>query len=127
MAIPVELATPGANAPLVAGSGNVADGAAVATLPGVAGKTTYITGFDITAAGATAAAVVLAAVAGLLAGAQSFVYAAPAGATVQGPTLSIRFPAPLPASAVNTAITVTLPALGAGNTNAAVVAYGFQL
>jgi hypothetical protein len=31
------------------------------------------------------------------------------------------------ASAVNTAIVLTLPSLGAGNTNAAVVAYGYQL
>ena len=39
---------------------------------------------------------------------------------------SVRFPQPLPASAVNTAITVTVPSFGAGNTNAAVVVYGFM-
>lgn len=32
-----------------------------------------------------------------------------------------------PASAINTAISVSVPSLGAGNTNSSVVAFGFQL
>jgi hypothetical protein len=38
----------------------------------------------------------------------------------------VNFNPPIPAASVNTAIVVTLPSLGAGNTNAAVVTHGFQ-
>lgn len=108
-------------------SGNVAATSAVATLAGAVGKTTYITGFEITAGGATAAALVVATLTGLLGGAASYIYAAPAGATLGAQPLIVAFPEPIPASAVNTAIVLTLPSLGAGNTNAAVVAHGFQI
>lgn len=113
--------------PITASSGNVANGAAVATLVGVAGKTTYITGFQITAAGATAALVVTVTVVGTVTGTMSYTFTFPAGAAVGATPLAITFPAPVPASAVNTAIVVTLPAGGAGNTNATVSAQGFQL
>lgn len=110
---------------LNATSGNVAAASAVATLPAVASRTNYITGFDMTGTGATAAAVVTVTVAGLAGGSITFIATAVAGATLANPVLSIRFPAPIPASAVNTAITVTCPSLGAGNTNNVVNAYGF--
>lgn len=113
--------------PVSASSGNVANAVATATLPAVSGKTTYITGFAITGAGATGAAVVLATLAGLIGGTATYVVVAPAGATTSITPLVVQFPMPLPASAVNTAITLSLPALGSGNTNAAVVAHGFQL
>jgi hypothetical protein len=109
-----------------ASSGNVANASAAATLAAVAAKTNYITGFTITAAGATAASVVTATVTGLLGGTQSFTFSVPAGATVGATPLLYNFIPPHPASAVNTAITVTLPALGAGNTNAAVNVRGIQ-
>ena len=48
-----------------------------------------------------------------------------AGAAVQANPLIVRFNMPIPASAVNTAIAITLPALGAGNTKAAVAIHGF--
>ena len=113
----------------------VANGAAgaaqqnVATLPAASGKTTYIEGFDITGGGATAASVIEVAVGGLAAGNLKYELNILAGAT--GPMnaqggFSIRFPEPLPASGLNTAITVTVPSFGTGNTNASVVAYGFQ-
>lgn len=113
---------------IVAGaSGSVAASSAVATLAAAAGKTTYITGFTVTAAGATAGASVSLAITGLLGGTLTYVYTAPTGATVPGPVLDVQFTTPLPASAVNTAIVVTLPSLGTGNLAAAVVATGFQL
>lgn len=111
---------------ITASSGNVANASAVATLAGAAGKTTYITGFEITAGGATAGALVLATITGLINGTATYVYAVATGAATGSPPLIVEFSAPIPASAVNTAIVVTLPALGAGNTNAAVVAHGFQ-
>lgn len=107
-------------------SGNVANANAVATLAAVAAKTTYITGFVLTAAGATAAGVVTATVTGVITGTMSFTFAVPAGATVGATPLVVNFPVPIPASAVNTAIVVTLPALGSGNTNATASATGFQ-
>lgn len=114
-------------APITAASGNVANASAVATLAGAAGKTTYITGFELTAGGATGAALVQATVAGVLGGTLTYIFGFPAGVTTIATPLIVEFPEPIPASAANTAIVVTLPAGGTGNTNAAAVAHGFQL
>lgn len=108
-------------------SGNVANAAAVATLPAVAGKTTYCTGMVITGAGATAASIVIATVTGLLGGTAVYVTAVSAGAMIGNTPLVLDFTPALPASAVNTAITLSLPALGLGNTNAAVNLRGYTL
>ena len=113
--------------PITAASGNQANANAVATLAAAAGKTTYITGFQVTAAGATAGLAVNVTVAGVVTGTLTYTFVFPAGAAVGAQPLVVEFPEPVPASAVNTAIVVTLPAGGAGNTNAAVAAQGFQL
>lgn len=113
--------------PVVNSSGDSPNAAAVATLPAAAGKTTYITGFQMTASGSTAALVVVATVTGTFSSNMSFVFTFPAGAAVAAQTLAVSFPQPIPATAVNTAIVVTLPAGGAGNLHAACVAQGFQL
>jgi hypothetical protein len=110
---------------LIAGSGNVANASAAATLTGTATTTVYISGFEVTGAGATAASVATVTVAGLLGGTRSYTYTFPAGATVACTPLLVSFNPPLPASAVNTAIVVTCPASGAGGTNNTVVAHGF--
>jgi hypothetical protein len=112
---------------ITAASGNVAAASAVATLAGVASKTTYITGFEVTAAGSTTALPVLLAVTGTVTGTLTYIFTFPAGALIAAQPLSVQFPQPIPASAANTAILVTLPSGGTGNTNAAVVAHGFQL
>jgi hypothetical protein len=96
-----------------------------ATIPAVAAKTNYLTGFEITAAGATAASVVSLSVTGLLGGTVTYTYAAVAGVTLGCVPLVVQFNPPLPASAVNTAIVVSLPSLGTGNTVANVVSHGF--
>lgn len=108
-------------------SGNIANNTAAATLPAVAGKTNYVTGIEVTGAGATAAAVVVATLAGLLGGTASYIITAPAGATVAILPLVVIFDPPMPASAVNTAITLSVPALGAGNTNVAANIHGFVI
>lgn len=110
---------------LNASSGNVAAATATATLPAVAAKMNYLTGVDIDTAGATAAACVNLTITGLAGGTQTVPFCTVAGAAVQNIRMQIRPPAPLPASAVNVAIAAVLPSLGAGNTNAAVNAYGF--
>lgn len=109
-------------------SGNLANGSAVATLAAASGKTTCIIGFDITGTGATVGLPVVITVAGLIGGSMTFTHAAVAGALLPNNMMSIRFPdGGIPANAVNTAITVTCPALGAGNTNNVVNAYGYQV
>jgi hypothetical protein len=106
-------------------SGDVANAQAVATLAAAAGKTTYITGLSITGSGATAGLAVVVTVTGL-ATPFSFIYCAAVGALVANTPLNIVFPTPIPASAVNTAIVVTCPALGTGGAHNIVTAYGYQ-
>lgn len=96
------------------------------TLPAAPGLTTYLTGFEVTGAGATAASVVVVTVTGVLGGTKRYDVVVPAGATTSITPLIIEFTRPIPASAPNTAIIVTLPAFGAGNTNVALTAHGFQ-
>lgn len=115
--------------PLVGSSGNVAASTATATLTGATGKTTYIEGFDITSSGSTTAAAVTVTVsdgvsAGLLFG---YTYGTVAGVLVANAPLSIRFPRPIPASAQNTNIVVSLPSLGGGSARAIIAAYGFRV
>lgn len=96
------------------------------TLGAVEGKTTYLCGFVVTGAGATAASVIAVTVTGLLGGTQTFYIAVPAGAAVGIAPLVVQFPAPIPASGTNQAIAVNVPSFGAGNTSAATAAHGFR-
>jgi hypothetical protein len=118
---PTAAATPVSNS-----SGNKTNANAVATLPAAAGKTTHISGFALTGAGATAAGSVLATVVGAAGGTLSFVVPVPEGADIGIAPLLVQFNPPLAASALNTAIVVTLPAAGTGNTQAAATAWGYQ-
>lgn len=108
-------------------SGNVAAGTATATLAGAVGKTTYIAGWVFTGGGATAASIVNLTVTGTLGGTQTFSVPVPAGATVGCQPLDQNYSPAIPATATNTPIVVSVPTLGAGNTNAAVTAWGFQI
>lgn len=116
----------GANAK-VGTSGNVANATATATLGAVAARTNYITGFQITGSGATAALTVNATVTGLKGATQTYTFVFPVGADTQAAPLNVTFATPMPASAANTAITVSLPASGAGGLHAAVNVQGFDL
>lgn len=108
-------------------SGNVANASAAASLPAVAAVTNFLAGVEITFAGATGALNVIATITGLLGGTRSYICTVPAGVAVQGTPLLLRFDPPIPSSAVNTAIVVTLPALGAGNTHACVNISGYKI
>ena len=122
----VVLATyPASATPVTSSSGNVANASAVATLAATASTTAYLTGFAITSGGSTSAAVVNVTVVGVLGGTMTFNYATVAGATAPNTPLIVQFPNAIPASALNTSIVVTLPALGTGNAHATVVAYGY--
>lgn len=113
-------------ASLVASSGNQANANAVATLTPTATTTAWITGFECTASGATAGLAVIVTVTGLLGGTKHYIFTFPLGVAVGAAPLIVTFPTPIPASAVNTPIVVTLPAGGAGNTNAACTAEGLM-
>jgi len=117
---------PAGATPVNATSGVKSNAVATATLPGAAGVTTYISGFDVSGSGATVGLPV-AVTASNLQSALSWIYCATAGAVLANSPLSIRFSPPLPATAVNTAIAVSCPALGLGNLNNIVNAYGYQL
>lgn len=110
-----------------ASSANVANAPAVATLAAAANITNHIAGFQVTGAGATAGLPVTVTVSGLLGGTQNFTYTAAAGALLPNQPLIVAFDPPFPASAQNVAITVTCPALGAGNTNNTVAVQGVRM
>lgn len=101
-------------------------GTLTATLAATASKTTYIEGFDLTYGGATSASVITVTVTGTT---NTLSYTVNVLGSATGPgtaqPLSVRFPTPIPSSAVNTAIVVTVPSTGSGNTSTSVSAYGF--
>lgn len=112
---------------ITAASGKVAAATAEATLPAVAGKTTFISGFSITGSGATDGLPVIVTVTGTISGTLSYIYVAAAGVLVANTPLHVRFNPPIPGSAVNTAIVVSCPTLGAGNTHNSAVASGYTI
>lgn len=105
-------------------SGNAAGttGAVVGTLAGAAGKTTYICGFNVQAIGGTAAVGPIT-IAGLVGSSQVYQGSSSAAG---GTVASAAFNPCIPASAVNTAITITTTA-DASATAVNVNSWGFQL
>jgi len=111
---------------IAASSGNVAAATATATLPAIQGRFTYLCGFSATATGATAGAAVSLTVTGVNGGTLTYTYASATGAAVMSAPLVVPFNPCVPSSAANTAIVVSMPSLGTGNTNASVNAWGYQ-
>jgi hypothetical protein len=111
-------------------SGNVANATALAYFVGAPGKYNYVSGIHITGLGATAASTVLFTISGI-GTIFTYIIPVPAGVTTSlfpnTGGLFIIFPSPLQSTAVNTQINASLPALGAGNTNACVNMWGYQL
>jgi len=113
--------------PITASSGNVAAATATATLAaGGVNRITYICGFAATSGGATAAAVVNLTVTNVVTGTMTYTYGANTGVGVPTAPLVVQFNPCLPANAANTTIVVSMPSLGAGNSNAAVNSWGYQ-
>lgn len=111
----------GNSATPIIGAGSGSTGAVTATLAAVAGKTTYICGFDVSALGgiATVGPIVV----GALIGGSSFTYQM--SSLASGNTVSREFTPCIPANATATAITVVTTADGtatAVNANA----HGYQ-
>lgn len=97
--------------------------ATVATLAATSGKTTYISGFTISA-DATSALAGAATVAGTIIGSLNYIQSV--GSATSAQLLTQSFIPSIPASATNTAITITSAAAGIGG-NTAVTAWGYQL
>jgi hypothetical protein len=111
---------------IVASSGNIAAATATATLPAVQGRFNYLCGFSITSSGSTAALVVQPVITGLNGGTLTYTYSSVAGVTLANAPLEVSFSTCMPASSPNTAIVVSMPSLGAGNTSTTVNAWGMQ-
>ena len=109
-----------ASATPITGNATGTTGAVVGTLAAAPAKITYICGFDVSAIGGTAAVGPIT-IAGPVGG--SLVYQM--SATAAGLTLSRTFMPCIPASAVNTAITVTTTADGTA-TGVDVNSWGYQ-
>jgi hypothetical protein len=108
--------------PISASNTGAAAAAVSATLPAVAGKTTYLTGFCVTSTNPAAAENGLVAVTGTI---STLDFEFVEGVSLGG-QLCPPLPKPIPASAADTPIVVTLPAITSGGAGA-VTAYGFQL
>lgn len=95
-------------------------------LPAATSKTSYVSGFSITGGGATSASAITVT---LSDGTQTlnFMLEIPAGVGLQINPLIVNFAAPLPATATNTAWTLTVPSFGSGNTAASANIWGYQL
>lgn len=116
--------------PIAAASGNVAAAVATATLtaePAGSNRKIYLCGFQATGAGSTAGAAVNLTVTGLEAGTLTYTFTAPVGVLVPAQPLIVIFDPPLPAASKTTDVVVSMPSLGAGNTNAAIVANGYRI
>ena len=109
----------------LATSGNVSAATATATLAAVANMTWYITGFSVTVGGATALTAVDGTITGLKGGTMAFPVFFPTGATLPGTDKTVTLTPPLPASGVNTAVAISVPSGGVGNTKAAVNIFGY--
>jgi len=106
-------------------SANVANASAVATLTPLATRTAFISHFRCSGGGSTAAQMSTITVAGPPTS-MIFQMGFVAGVTLVNVPVDYVFDPPVAASAINTAITVTMAAGGAGNTNASCTAEGFQ-
>jgi hypothetical protein len=108
------------NAIPITGNATGTTGAVVGTLAASPGRTTWICGFDVSAIGGTAAVGPIT-VAGLVGSSMVYQIASSAG----GVTLNRTYTPCIPASAVNTAITITTTADGTA-TAVDVNSWGFQ-
>jgi hypothetical protein len=114
-----------ANAILTSSAVTAVAAALAPALAAVVGQTNFVTGFQVTGSGATAASVILVTLTGVVGGTRTYALAIPAGAAVGVTPLIVEFSEPIPASGPNVAITLNVPSFGAGNVNAAATLEGY--
>lgn len=105
-----------------------ANTALTVTMPAVVGYINVLLGYDISGTGATAASTISVVSTGLAVN-LAHQLAVPAGASTAAATPSwhVRPPVGRPASASNTAVSVTVPAFGTGNLGATINLYGYRV
>lgn len=118
---------PAGATPALGTSGNVANAAANATLTGVAGQFTWVTGFEVTGSGATVGLPVTVTLTNTIGGTASWTYAGVAGVLLENTPLIIPFPKPVRSFSQGQSMVLSVPALGAGNTNSTAVIHGYTL
>jgi len=111
---------------IISATGTAAAGTATATLAAPTGGHAWnVTGIEIFGLGATGATAVVATVTGLQGGTLSFSVAVPAGATTAITPVVYNPACPLTGNQ-NTAIVLSIPTFGAGNTSSIGMLHGFQ-
>ena len=113
----------GAGTYVNATAATAAGGAITATCAATATTTTYITGFTISTTTGTAG-VVTATLTGVQSGPLSYAVATP---TTGANVVTVTFPWPVPATAVNTTVVVSLPATGGVSAVNTIAATCFQI
>jgi len=98
-----------------------------ATLAASAGQLDYLSGFAVNGLGATGASYANIIVSGLSGGSLVWTIMVPVGTGVPCNPILVTLASPIPASAVNTAIIVTVSAFGAGNLLSSVMAWGYSV
>ncbi len=108
-------------------SGNVAAATATATIaaPTTAGQSNYLCGFNVRSLGATSSTSVALTITGIVGGTLTYQYLTVAGATTANQAFGNEY-VPCFQGTPDTAIVVSLPSLGTGNTNAMVNAWGYR-
>ncbi len=97
-----------------------------ATQPAVPGKINYVTGFEVTGSGATAASVITVTLASGGTNIANWNVAIPAGVTAGVTPLIVEFTSPFSGLAAGQNMVMQVPSFGTGNTNASVVMRGFS-
>ena len=122
-----EALSPASTVTYIAGSASGANSANNAALAaGGAGTLNWVTGFEINGGGATAGAAISATLTGAAGGTLTYMFEVPTGAAVQLTPIIVEFMPPgIPAAALNSAITINVPAFGAGNTAASATIHGY--
>ena len=90
------------------------------------GLMNYVCGFSITGGGATSAAIILPTLTGVNGGTMTFTVGVVAGVTLGNPPLNVSFYPCQPASALNTAITLSVPTYGTGNVSSNASIWGYR-
>ena len=96
-----------------------------ATMTADANSFWYVSGFTIAIAGATAGSIVNATLTGLAGGTITIPIAVPGTATT-GAFINVEYITALAAASISTGPALNLPAVGAGNTSAAISLRGFK-
>jgi hypothetical protein len=112
--------------PMLATATGAATGISTSLNPS-AGRTSYLSGVQVTGLGATTGSIVTLGIAGLQGGTLTFYITVPTGATVPIVPLILGFNPALPANGPNTNIFTSLASFGTGNTVANLSTQGFQI